>query len=546
MSASITRPGKIIAVHLSYASRADQRGRRPATPSYFFKPASSVAATGGTVERPAGTELLAFEGEIALVIGTAARRVPIADAWAHVGWVTASNDLGLYDLRANDKGSNVRSKGGDGYTPLGPDLIDASAVDPSALRVRSWVNGELRQDDTTAGLIFPLAQIVADLSQHFTLEPGDVILTGTPAGSSVILPGDVVEIEVDAPDAAGSPSSGRLSTTVVQGDLPFDPELGSLPAVDDLQRTEAWGSAEAAGLAAGPSTGSGTQEASSGTQEASSGTQEASSGTQEGSSGTQEGSSGTQEASSGTQEESSGPSTGSGTQVAGLSPELRAKLKEAPTAGLSAQLRKRGHHSCFIDGVAANIPGSKIVGTAKTLRFVPFREDLFASHGGYNAQKRVFDAVADGEVIVIEARGDRTTGTLGDILALRARSRGAAGVVTDGGVRDFDAVADIGLAVFSQGAHPSVLGRRHVPWESDTTISCGGATVQPGDIIVGDGDGVIVIPPALAEEVADATLAQEREDDWIATQVEAGHAVDGLFPMNAEWRARYDDETGGR
>src|SRR5688500_13453261 len=113
------RPGKIVAIHLSYASRADQRGRRPEHPSYFFKPSSSIAASGSTIERPAGTELLAFEGEIALVIGAAARRVPLAQAWSHVAAVTAANDFGLYDLRANDKGSNVRSKGGDGYTPVG-------------------------------------------------------------------------------------------------------------------------------------------------------------------------------------------------------------------------------------------------------------------------------------------------------------------------------------------------------------------------------------------------------------------------------------------
>ena len=245
------RPGKIIAVHLSYASRADQRGRRPAAPSYFFKPSSSVAASGGTIERPAGTELLAFEGEIALVIGDPARRVPLADAWAHVAYVTASNDFGLYDLRANDKGSNLRSKGGDGFTPIGPTLLDASEIDPGAIRVRTWVNGAIAQDDTTAGLIFPLAQLVADLSQHFTLETGDVILTGTPAGSSVVVPGDVVEVEVDAP-ALGL-STGRLVTTVTQGSAPFDESLGSLPAVDDTQRAEAWGSAEAAGLA--PSVG---------------------------------------------------------------------------------------------------------------------------------------------------------------------------------------------------------------------------------------------------------------------------------------------------
>lgn len=141
---------------------------------------------------------------------------------------------------------------------------------------------------------------------------------------------------------------------------------------------------------------------------------------------------------------------------------------------------------------------------------------------------------------MIEAREDATTGTLGDILALRAKARGAAGVVTDGGVRDFDEVARIGLPVFSQGAHPSVLGRKHVPWELDVTIGCGGAAVQPGDIIVGDGDGVIVIPPSLVEEVVDAALAQEDEDAWIAAQVEAGHPVDGLFPLNAEWRAKYE------
>jgi regulator of RNase E activity RraA len=85
-----------------------------------------------------------------------------------------------------------------------------------------------------------------------------------------------------------------------------------------------------------------------------------------------------------------------------------------------------------------------------------------------------------------------------------------------------------------------VLGRKHVPWDTDLTIACGGASVQPGDVIVGDDDGVVVIPPALAEEVADAALAQEDEDAWVAEQVRAGAAVDGLFPMNAEWRARYE------
>jgi 2-keto-4-pentenoate hydratase/2-oxohepta-3-ene-1,7-dioic acid hydratase in catechol pathway/regulator of RNase E activity RraA len=474
-------PGKIVAVHLSYESRAAQRGRRPKHPSYFLKPASSLAQTGQTVERPAGTELLAFEGEVALVIGMAARRVSQTDAWQHVAFVTASDDLGLYDLRGNDKGSNLRNKGRDGYTPLGPALIDARAVDPAALRVRTWKNGELVQNDTTAGLIFPFAQLIADLSQHLTLEPGDVILTGTPAGSSVAVPGDVIEVEVDAPTAPGAPTSGRLVTTVVEGRGDFDPALGSLPSVDELQREEAWGSREAAGLPAASE------------------------------------------------------------QASVLTPELREKLLKAPVAGLSQQLRKRGFDAVSIDGVRAVRPRVKLVGVAKTLRFIPARPDLFKEFGsGFNAQKQAFDAVRPGEVIVMEARGNAGSGTVGDVLALRAQVRGAAGIVTDGGVRDFATVAAMELPVFSQGPHPAVLGRKHVPWETDVTIACGGAAVQPGDIIVGDDDGVVVIPPGLADEVADAALAQEDEDAWIAAQVQGGAAVEGLFPMNAEWRAKYE------
>ncbi|WP_298885759.1 fumarylacetoacetate hydrolase family protein [uncultured Serinicoccus sp.] len=497
------RPGKVIAVHLSYGSRADQRGRRPEAPSYFLKPSSSVAASPSTVERPPGTELLAFEGEVALVIGRPARHVTEQDAWSHVGWVTAADDLGLYDLRANDKGSNTRSKGRDGYTPVGPALVDASTVDPAALRVRTWVNGDLVQEDTTAGLLFTLPQIVADLAQHLTLETGDVILTGTPAGSSVVVPGDVVEVEVDAPTAEGTPSSGRLVTTVVEGERGFDPGLGSLPSVDDTQRAEAWGSREAAGLSTADAAGGDTAG-----------------------------------------EETAGGDTAAEGETAarpGLDPDLRELLRQVPVAGLSQQLRQRGLDNVTIDGVRPLHPGAKLVGVARTLRFVPNREDLFRSHGGgYNAQKRVFDAVREGEVVVIEARGEAGSGTLGDILAIRAHANGAAGIVTDGGVRDHDAVAAVGIPVYSAGAHPAVLGRRHVPWDHDLTIACGGTTVQPGDILVGDADGVVVIPPGLAREVADAALAKESEDAWIAERVAEGHPVDGLFPMDAGWRARYD------
>ena len=487
------RPGKVIAVHVAYESRAAQRGKRPAQPSYFLKAASSVAASGQTIERPAGTSLLAFEGEVAIAIGTAARNIAEADAWSYVAGVTASNDFGLYDMKTPDKGSNVRSKSRDGYTPLGPELIPAAEAAPDSLRLRTWVNGEVVQDDGTRAdqLIFTLPRIVADLSQHLTLEPGDVILTGTPAGSSVVAPGDTVEVEVTAASASGRElSSGRLTTTVVDGPGDFDEALGDLPAVNEALTVDAWGSREAAGLAP--------------------------------------------------------ESNADDSAATGLGDDLIAKLTEAPTAGLSAQLRARGLNNVVIESVAPLKPGSKIVGTAKTLRFVPNREDLFKSHGGgYNAQKQAFDSIRPGEVVVIEARGESGSGTLGDILALRAKSLGATGVITDGGVRDSAEVAGI-LPVFATAKNPAVLGRRHVPWESDVAVACGNATVLPGDVIVADDDGAIVIPRDLAEEVVDAALAKEIEDGWVAEQVAAGNPIDGLFPPKGEWKTKFDEWKASR
>jgi len=226
---------------------------------------------------------------------------------------------------------------------------------------------------------------------------------------------------------------------------------------------------------------------------------------------------------------------------------LRDKLLRVPVAALSAQLRKRGLDDVSIEGVRPLGEARPFVGVARTLRFLPHREDLFRGHGGgYNAQKRTFDTVREGEVIVIEARGETGAATLGDILALRAHARGAAGIVTDGAVRDAEAVAAVGIPVHAAGAHPAVLGRRHVPWDSDLAVACGGATVLPGDIVAGDADGVVVIPPALAESVADDALAAEEADAWIADQVRAGHPIEGLFPMNAEWRARYDESRTAR
>ena len=247
-------PGKVVAVHVSYRSRAAERGTTPAWPSYFLKPSSSLAESGDPVARPPGCELLAFEGEVALVIGRRARRVSRADGWDHVAWITAANDFGVYDLRHADRGSNVRSKGIDGFTPLGPRLIDARAVDLAAVRLRTWVNGDLAQDAWPAqDMLFGFGNIVADLSRLLTLEPGDVILTGTPTGSTVVNPGDVVEVEVSAGEESSAGCAARSPRRTTASTLrpapcpaPTTPTLAPRPA-----RGAAYGAARL--LGAGPS-----------------------------------------------------------------------------------------------------------------------------------------------------------------------------------------------------------------------------------------------------------------------------------------------------
>jgi regulator of RNase E activity RraA/2-keto-4-pentenoate hydratase/2-oxohepta-3-ene-1,7-dioic acid hydratase in catechol pathway len=498
-------PSKIIAVHVSYRSRAMERGRLPQWPSYFLKPPSTLAADGAPVLRPPGCELLAFEGEVALVIGTRASRVSPADAWGHVCWVTAANDLGVYDLRHADGGSNVRSKGVDGFTPLGPGLLDARAVDPERVRLRTWVNGELAQDAVSGeDLLFSFADIVADISRLTTLEVGDVILTGTPTGSTVLRPGDVVEVEVRAapvpgaagarpaevgsgPDAAGEDgwlSTGRLRSPVEEAGYELSPP-GAMPNADDAQRAAAYGANGAPGPADSPA-------------------------------------------------------------------DLLRALGRVSTATLSSQLRRRGFNSVTLDRLHATQPGRKMAGFARTLRFVPFREDLFAQYGGtlpgggLNAQKRAVEQVRPGEILVIEARGDPTAGTVGDILALRAQVRGAAGIVTDGAIRDSQALRAMDLPVYYGATHPAVLGRRHVPWEVNTAIACAGVTVLPGDIVVGDGDGVIVIPAHLAMEVAQDAAEQELQEEFAAAMVARGESVDGLYPLGKRWQAAYEGWLAAR
>ncbi|MEZ0109511.1 2-keto-4-pentenoate hydratase/2-oxohepta-3-ene-1,7-dioic acid hydratase in catechol pathway/regulator of RNase E activity RraA [Catenulispora sp. EB89] len=469
-----TRPGKVIAVHLNYRSRAAERGRIPDQPSYFLKPATSLAGTGDPLVRPRGCELMAFEGEIALVIGERAYRVPPQRAWQHVAWVTAANDAGVYDLRYADRGSNLRSKGSDGFTPVGPRLLDARAVEPGALRLRTWVNGTVVQDDTSDTLLFDFARLVADLSRTITLEPGDVILTGTPAGAGVVEPGDLVEVEV----SSGTHTTGKLANRVVEAEAALA-EYGAMPRVLAEDKAAAFGDAAAV--------------------------------------------------------------------VATLTAARRAALAVISAATLASQLRKRGFNGFFVDGVRPTRPDLKMVGTARTLRYLPLREDLFARYGGgMNAQKRAIESLLPGEVLVMDARREADAGTLGDILALRALQRGAAGIVTDGGLRDSAAVSGFDLPVYSSSVHVAVLGRKHVPWDTDVPIACGNTLIQPGDVLVGDADGVLVLPSHLLDDLITDAREQELQEAFITEQVAAGASIAGLYPLGPDWQQAYQAWLAGR
>jgi 5-oxopent-3-ene-1,2,5-tricarboxylate decarboxylase/2-hydroxyhepta-2,4-diene-1,7-dioate isomerase len=205
-------PSKIIAVHLTYRSRVEEyRARIPAQPSYFLKPPSTLNGHRGVLRRPRGARFLNYEGELAVVIGRRMKGVPIDRALDHVAGYACANDVGLHDFRHADRGSMLRVKGQDGFLPLGPELVPAAEFDPTRFTLRTILNNEVVQETSADDLLFPVAYQLADLCRLITLEPGDVILTGTPANSRPMEPGDVVEVEITG--------LGRLTNTVVEWDV---------------------------------------------------------------------------------------------------------------------------------------------------------------------------------------------------------------------------------------------------------------------------------------------------------------------------------------
>ena len=215
-------PSKIVAVHLSYPSRVEEyAARTPDEPSYFLKPPSSLARHGDEIVRPRGCRYLNYEGEVAVVVGRRMKRVSVDAALDHVDAYSVANDFGVHDFRHADRGSMLRVKGQDGFCPIGPELVDAGDVDPTDLALRTSVNGEVVQEGNTGELLWSIAYMLADLSRLITLEPGDVLLSGTPANSRPVEPGDTVEVEVDG--------IGRLSNRIVEAKDELA-AIGVLPA----------------------------------------------------------------------------------------------------------------------------------------------------------------------------------------------------------------------------------------------------------------------------------------------------------------------------
>jgi 5-oxopent-3-ene-1,2,5-tricarboxylate decarboxylase / 2-hydroxyhepta-2,4-diene-1,7-dioate isomerase len=214
-------PTKIICVHLNYRSRLEEfRAKLGPAPTYFHKPVSALNSHLGGVVRPVGCQWLNYEGEIAIVIGRTCRDVERSQVDACIAGYTIANDFGLHDFRDTDAGSMLRVKGSDTLCPLGPGLVED--WDFHNKSIETTVNGRVAQSGSTAEMLWDMHYLVADIARTITLVPGDVILSGTPAGSRPVQPGDVVSVNVEG--------LGTLTNTIVEGPAGIDPTVGAQPS----------------------------------------------------------------------------------------------------------------------------------------------------------------------------------------------------------------------------------------------------------------------------------------------------------------------------
>ena len=229
-----------------------------------------------------------------------------------------------------------------------------------------------------------------------------------------------------------------------------------------------------------------------------------------------------------------------------LSARLAGILRKVPTATITSQLQMRGYQNCFLNGLRPLDGSRRLLGVARTLRYLPARPDLHDLTG--DVQRDTIESIEPGEVLVIDAREEPHAGTIGDIYALRVKMRGGEGVITDGALRDTPAIRRIGLPVYHQTSNAATLSRRHVSVDAQVPVACGGATVLPGDILVGDGEGVVVIPAHIVEEIAQASMAMEIEEEFVLDRIGHGASTMDYFPLRGDaeqeyeiWRSAHDD-----
>ncbi len=215
-----SEPSKILCVHLNHISRVQEfQTSLPPAPTYFHKPVSALNGHHGEVVRPDRCRWLNYEGEIVVVIGRPCRNVAPTDAGAYIAGYSIGNDYGLHDFRDTDAGSMLRVKGSDTLAPVGPGLVTDWDFHDKA--IRTLVNGEVRQNGSTAEMTWDMHYLVADLARTITLLPGDMIFSGTPANSRPVEPGDVVTVEVEG--------LGALTNTIVTGPTPIRDDVGAQP-----------------------------------------------------------------------------------------------------------------------------------------------------------------------------------------------------------------------------------------------------------------------------------------------------------------------------
>jgi len=220
-------------------------------------------------------------------------------------------------------------------------------------------------------------------------------------------------------------------------------------------------------------------------------------------------------------------------------------LRHVSTATLCTQLFKRGFRNVYIQGISrlTTPSGGNLVGPAFTMRSIPAREDLdqiSAFDDPNHPQRKAIESVPPGYVLVLDCRGEKRVASGGQILTTRLKVRGAAGLVSDGPVRDSGAISKMDFPVFCAGGSAPMNLLHHHAIDQNIPIGCGGVAVYPGDVIVGDDEGVVVIPAHLADEVAAQAIEQEKMEAFILERVQGGAKLAGTYPPNAETKAAFE------